>query len=78
MLNLKRFTEQEFDTLATQMRLHASSASRRAMHRVLVDGESLEHAAIAERYLEHHLQAALDSAKACVERAKVLHRLADN
>lgn len=77
MQQLKRFTDSEFDVLASLMRLHKASASSRAMRRVLVDGESIEQAAIAERYYPHHLESQLDRAGGFLARTKQLGHLID-
>lgn len=71
----KRFSEAQFVALAETMRLSPKSASCKALRRVLVDGQSPQMAAIAERYYEHHIERTLESAKRCIQRAQLLHGL---
>lgn len=66
-------SEQEFQVLAEQMRLRVkTSASSRALRKVLMDGMPIESAAAIERIHESHVEALLQSAAKCVARAKLL------
>lgn len=66
-------TGQEFDELAALMRLRVkSSASSRALRRILVDGCSVEQAAILERTQAVHVKTICDSAKTCMQRVRAL------
>lgn len=66
-------TELEFAQLAALMRLRVnSSASSRALKRVLVDGCPLQQAAILERIDADHVRTIYASAKTCLQRVKAL------
>lgn len=66
-------TDAEFEALAALMRLHDSSASRKALRAVLVDGASISAAAAANLIQESHVKTVLESAGRVVARAQVLN-----
>lgn len=66
-------TGEEFEALAALMRLHDSSASRKALRAVLVAGASISEAAAANLIQESHVKTVLESASKAVARAQVLY-----
>lgn len=70
-------TGQDFEELAALMRLRVkTSASSRALRRVLVDGLTVEQAAILERSQVEHVRTVYASAQVCLKRVRALQSAA--